>query len=75
MYIQSSFLENIQCNKCDKDIVLDILSNDEYGIKYEDDLVFTVPKNCYIQTGGDYCGGRWIYFFCSAKCAKREVEI
>lgn len=70
MYFQSN-LENIKCFKCNKDIKLDVLSSD-YGIEHEDDAVFSTPENCYIQTGGDYCGGRWMYFFCSPECAKKK---
>ena len=43
MYMQSDLFKDVKCNKCDKDIVINALSCD-YGVKYEDDLVFTVPK-------------------------------
>lgn len=72
MYFQSN-RQDVQCSKCKKDIKLNFLSSDN-GISYEDDPVFSVPENCYIQTGGDYCGGRWMHFFCSPECAKIEKE-
>lgn len=64
--------DSTKCSFCKKEPDIKYLDSEEYGMDWEEDDPFAIPEGWYLQTGGDYCGGRWMHFFCSLECAKNE---
>ena len=78
MMSQQDISEHIQCGVCGKSEKITFLPNEQYGMAWgkdkhpHDEAVFSMPIGWFMQFDGDYCGGRWMYIFCSAECAKRK---
>lgn len=68
MYFQNSIPEQIKCQICQKDGVIICIE-----AEHRDDSVYMVPDGWFQQFGGDYCGGRWVIFYCSQDCADCAV--